>query len=361
MYLGDYSCREDRNLGSLGATGDIPWQEVTYLPTSFQAGQDTGYSLPTYFDPSANTDWLAGIGFTSNPILGRHKIDVPDVMVGYGEQSSMGPGPLPDGWYWHPGGLSVSGGDPAWVEWTPVRQWEKDKGYRQQYYWGDGGNSRYARYVDSAGNQVGPVVQTYKESKFAKVLGKVVQLVAGTVVVVAGGAAIATVASGAAGAVGATGAAGGAAPGAAEAITAAAAAPAATTTAAEIATAAAVPAASAAIPAAGGAAAAVASALPTLATVAKTVAAVAPIAKTILSTKQRQDMANAAATPLPIAPPANMVPPPSGLMPSSGPTQFSPIPGASGAPSWLIPAAIGGGILALVMMNRRRQPTRRRV
>jgi hypothetical protein len=360
MYLGEY-----RNLGGaawVGLGDDIDWQEVTYLPTSFQAGQDTGYSLPTYFDPSWNTDWLASIGFTSNPWTGRHKIDVPDVQVGYGEQAYMGPGPLPDGWVWHPGGVTVSASDQPWVEWTPVRQFERDHGYRQQYYWM--GDNRYARYVDSAGNQVGPVVQTYKESKITKIIGKAVQLVAGAMVAVGGAQAIGAIAAGASGS--ATGAAAsGAAPGAAESITAAAAAPAATSTAAEVATAAAVPAASVVAPAAaggGGIIATAASALPAVGTVVKGVMAVAPIVKTYLTTKQKQDMANAAATPLPIAPPANMVPPPSGLMPSGGTPQFSPFPGSGGsAPSWLIPAAIGGGILALVMMNRRRQPTRRRV
>jgi hypothetical protein len=358
MYLGDY-----RGLGGsrwVGLGDDIAWQEVTYLPVSFQAGQDTGVSPPTYFDPSWNADWMVGIGFKSDPWAGRHKIDVPDVQVGYGEQSSMGPGPLPDGWVWHPGGQTVSASDPPWVEWTPVRQYERDHGYRQQYYWI--GDNRYARYVDASGTQVGPVVQTYKENRITKIIGKVVQIVAGAMVAVGGAQAIAAVAAGASGA--ATGAATGAAPGAAETITAAAAAPAATTTAAEAVTAAAaLPAAEAIAPAAVGAGAtgAVASALPTIATVAKTVTAVAPIAKAILTNKQKQDMANAAATPMPIAPPANMVPPPSGLMPS-GTQQFTPFPGSGGGtPSWLIPAAIGGGILALVMMNRRRQPTRRRV
>lgn len=340
-----------------GLSDDMNWQEVTYLPTSGQAGQDTYVNRPTYFDPSWDQAWLAGIGFTSNPMLGRHKIDVPQVQVGYGEQSSMGPGPLPDGWVWHDGGQTVSGGDPPWVEWTPVRQWEKDKGYRQQYYWT--GDQRYARYVDSAGNQVGPIVQTYKESKITKIIGKVVQAVA-TVAVAAGAvqaaAAVAASAAGsgtAAGAGAATPAAGAAVPesvGVVGSGTAAAAAPSAIA-----------PIASAVAPsvATGGAVTgALTSAASVVPTVLKAIPAVSGVIKAVQAVQGRENQVAALQQQMPIAPPASMVSPSGNAL---GPTAYDPTIFQPQQPSWLIPAAIiGGGVILVAMLGHRKSPGTRR-
>lgn len=325
--------------------GGIAWNEVTYLPTTINAGQDTYTQDPTYFDPSMDAAWLAAIGFKGNPLAGRRKIDVPMVSVGYGEQQEWRPGPLPDGWVWHPGGQSVSGGDPPWVEWTPVRQWERDNGLRQQYYWM--GSNRYARYVDRNGNQVGPVVQTYKESKVTKIIGKAVQIVAGAMVAAGAVQAAAAVAS-AATAPAAT------AP-AAAAPTATAAAPAAAVVAPATAVAPVVSAVAPSVATGGavtGAAGAISSILPSAAAVAKAIPAVASAVKAVQAVQGRQTQV--AAQQMPIAPPASMVsPPPSALVPGQSqfdPTIFHP---QTQMPPWLIPALLGGGALLLVMMGRR--------
>lgn len=356
--------RGDQNLGryrwGLGddPNASAPWQEVTYLPTQGVAGQDTYTSPPTYFDPSNNTDWLAGIGFDPKAWGVRTQVTVPEVFYGGGETGGYGPGPLPDGYVWHEGGYGVSGGEPAYVEDTPVRRFERARGLRQQVVWMPP-NYRYARYVDSSGNQVGPVVRTYKEGKFATILGRVVQVVAGTMVAVGGAQAIAAVAAGVTGGAGAAGAAGAApaaavpeaaaalpaaaAPSAAESIVAAAAAPSAIT-----------PIASAVAPsvAAGGA---VTSALTTAASVVPTVLKAIPVVAGVVKAVQGSPQQN------PIAPPASMVPAP--ITPSSlaptvyDPTIFNP---QRQTPSWLIPAAIGGGVLLLAMLGkqRRNQPRR---
>jgi len=339
MYLNDYVCSEDRNLGD----AEPFWEEVTYLPTSGTAGQDTYHSPPTYFDPSYNRDWLSAIGFKGDPMAGRREIPRETVFYGGGESGGgYAPGPLPDGWLYQEG----QGVDPgsAVALWTPVRQWERDNGLRQQVAW-LGGSNRYARYVDRAGNQVGPVVQTYRESKFAKIIGDVVKVVAGAMVAVGAVQAVAAVAAGATAGSGATAA-------AAPAATAAPAAVAAPVAAIPAATA--IP-ASVVAPAVGGASgmSAVAAALPSLSTVAKGVAVLAPIVKTQMDIKAKEDMAAAAAASLPIAPPANMLPAPNdGLLPAGSP-QYSPRQPET--PAWMIPALVGGiGLAAVMMMKKRR-------
>jgi hypothetical protein len=345
MYLNDYACADDRNLGD-GVEGTDPlWQEVTYAPATVPSGQDFYTSEPTYFDPSHDTAWLSAIGFTGNPWVGRYELPRETVYYGSGDASGsyLAP-PTGDGVY-HPGGNDVSGTSTAFMEMTPVRLWEKAHGYRQQVTWVN--SQRYARYVDGSGNQVGPVVRTYKEGKFAEIIGKVVKIVAGAMVAVGAAQAAVAVAAGATAAPVATAA---AAPSAAAAVP--------VVEAAVPAVASVAPAAAAVAPAvaAGGTSltSIAASALPVVSTIAKGVAVVAPILKTQMEIKARQDMANAASTPLPIAPPADMIPYGGGYLPSA-PQPFVPFASGGGTPAWLIPAALGGAGLLLVLMSRRRR------
>lgn len=342
MYLNDYGCHRDRNLGEDAPAG-LHWDEVTYLPKTIEVGQDWTTIPPSYFDPDST--WLAAIGFTGDPMKGRHEIKVPMVQSGYGEQASMVPGPLPDGWLYVPGGWDVHGSAPAVALWTPVRQWEKDKGYRQQVAWK--GTDRYGRYVDSSGKQIGPVVRTYKESKATKILGKAVQIVAGAMVAagaVQAAAAVASAASGAGSGAGAT-----ATKAAGTAATSAVPAAAAPAAAVAPAAAAVAPAVVAPSVAAGGGlistiTGAASAALPVI-------AKAAPVVGTIVK-------AVSPSKPPPVAPPAPLIQqtqpiPANALVPVSREPVYDPTIFGSSMPPWFIPALIGGGAL-LLMAGRRR-------
>lgn len=306
MYMGDYGCYEDRNLGddasdALAAIRGLPWASIDSVPPSMAAlavvvGRQNGV--------------FQALGYNGPAWTVETYVTAP----GDAEHGVYQPAPAP-----------------------AVLSFLQSKGYtlKLAHTGTNESGTTHAGIFDSSGTLISYGADKYDNKAFE--LGKKITfaLIGG----IAAGAALT-----AAGVIG-TGAAG-AAP-AATAVAPAAAVP----------TAAAIPAAAAVAPAAAGATgvtAAAAAALPVVSTVAKGVAAAAPIVKTVLDVKAREAMSTASTAQMPIAPPANMIPIASGLQPSTSPLYNAPF--ASGSPPWLIPAVIGGGLLLVVMMMNRRSP-----
>lgn len=229
---------------------------------------------------------------------------------------------------------------------TELANWLRSKGYKLRWAYGPSGVQQKGRgtffggVFDANNKLIGFDAKSYSD---AGMFGKIVK--AGLLAM--GGLAVAqavTAASAASAAGGAASTGGTAAAGAAKLATAAipAAAPAAA--------AAVVPAALPAVATAGAGAGlmtTVAQAAPVLATIAKTAIPIVKMQQDIKA-KEEQAQAQKDAMQLPIAPPAYMV------QPSAAPMQYMPIPSQNTTPAWLIPAAIGGGVLLLALVLTRK-------
>ena len=336
-------------LSGLGAdfsaadAASLNWSPVTYQSSTDNRGVDPVTYQRTYVDPTPNGQWLKEIGFTGPlGVWPGRKVDVPMVQVGYGEQTEFRPGRPPEAsralWFVTDPVNEIGG----WY-YTPVVDFEKAKGLTQQVAYR--GTMRYHRYVNSAGKQVGPIVEFAAGGD--AVVGKIVKVLA--IAMIGTGVAQAATAAAKAVAPSLTPAAPSSSlpsAGTTAAKAAAAVAPAAAPAVATVA-----PAAAAIAPVAAGGAGTIATAasglLPVLGTVAKGASALVPVVKAVQAvkakeaeTKARQDVM------MPVAPPANLVD-------RTSPGSLVTFPDSS-PPAWMIPALIGGAGLLFLLMKRRR-------